>query len=259
MSNKTVKYIYLIYGILLSALLIVTGILLMISCVSIYKIGNRPFTTENISAAFAKIAVPVWITVGAVIIGIILKLALPTEKGKLKAIKDKKITLSRLQSKIDVNSCAADALASIKKEQKLRLILRIAAVVLSALAALPALIYVFDFENFTMDYNASVISACYLILPCTFVAMGICLAFVFIENASVERQLKAVKAAIAKAKGASAPSVKEPKPNKALTSGIRIAIAVVALVLIVMGILNGGMADVLSKAINICTECIGLG
>ena len=192
MSQKNVKYIHFVYGIVLSVLLIATGILLMVSCVSIYKIGNRPFTTENISAAFAKIAVPVWITVGAVIIGIILKLALPTEKGKLKAIKDKKITLSRLQSKIDVNSCAADALASIKKEKKLRLILRIAASVLSALAALPALIYVFNFDNFTMDYNASVISACYLILPCTFVAMGICIAFVFIENASVERQLKAV-------------------------------------------------------------------
>ena len=26
-----------------------------------------------------------------------------------------------------------------------------------------------------------------------------------------------------------------------------------------LGVLNGGMADVLGKAIRICTECIGLG
>ena len=32
-----------------------------------------------------------------------------------------------------------------------------------------------------------------------------------------------------------------------------------AIALIAMGVLNGGMRDVLVKAINICTECIGLG
>ena len=32
-----------------------------------------------------------------------------------------------------------------------------------------------------------------------------------------------------------------------------------AVALIVLGVMNGGMFDVLVKAINICTECIGLG
>ena len=32
-----------------------------------------------------------------------------------------------------------------------------------------------------------------------------------------------------------------------------------AITLIALGVLNGGMRDVLVKAINICTECIGLG
>ena len=32
-----------------------------------------------------------------------------------------------------------------------------------------------------------------------------------------------------------------------------------AVVLVVLGVLNGGMNDVLVKAIHICTECIGLG
>jgi len=40
---------------------------------------------------------------------------------------------------------------------------------------------------------------------------------------------------------------------------IRAALIVVALALIVAGILNGGLRDVLYKAKNICTECIGLG
>ncbi len=33
----------------------------------------------------------------------------------------------------------------------------------------------------------------------------------------------------------------------------------ISLLLIVLGILNGGMLDVLVKAVNICSECIGLG
>jgi hypothetical protein len=40
---------------------------------------------------------------------------------------------------------------------------------------------------------------------------------------------------------------------------LRIVVAVIALALLAVGIFGGGMADVLAKAINICTECIGLG
>lgn len=39
----------------------------------------------------------------------------------------------------------------------------------------------------------------------------------------------------------------------------RVVIALAAVILIVLGVLNGGMRDVLVKAVNICTECIGLG
>lgn len=39
----------------------------------------------------------------------------------------------------------------------------------------------------------------------------------------------------------------------------RALVAVLALGLIVYGALNGSMADVLKKAVAICTECIGLG
>ncbi len=39
----------------------------------------------------------------------------------------------------------------------------------------------------------------------------------------------------------------------------RIAIAAVAVIFLIVGIINGGMADVFAKAVRICTECIGLG
>ncbi|MBR4082386.1 MAG: hypothetical protein IKK21_11435 [Clostridia bacterium] len=40
---------------------------------------------------------------------------------------------------------------------------------------------------------------------------------------------------------------------------LRVILYAIAAVLVIMGVMNGGMRDVLIKAINICTECIGLG
>ncbi|MCI8343608.1 MAG: thioredoxin [Clostridia bacterium] len=40
---------------------------------------------------------------------------------------------------------------------------------------------------------------------------------------------------------------------------MRLWVLAVGVTFIVLGVLNDGMHDVLIKAINICTECIGLG
>ncbi len=40
---------------------------------------------------------------------------------------------------------------------------------------------------------------------------------------------------------------------------LRTAVLVIALILIILGILNGGLEDVLAKGAAICTECVGLG
>ena len=42
-------------------------------------------------------------------------------------------------------------------------------------------------------------------------------------------------------------------------SRARIALYALAFIMVVWGVMNGGLRDVLVKAINICTECIGLG
>ena len=43
------------------------------------------------------------------------------------------------------------------------------------------------------------------------------------------------------------------------TAVLRRALYAAAVLFIVLGVLNGGLHDVLVKAIHICTECIGLG
>ena len=51
-------------------------------------------------------------------------------------------------------------------------------------------------------------------------------------------------------------------PRKQMDKPIKIArisVFVLGVLFIVLGMMNGGARDVLIKAINICTECIGLG
>lgn len=259
MSDLTKKKIRLIYAALLSVMLIVTGVLLMVACVNVYKIGARPFTPENISAAFAKISVFVWITVGAVLVGAVLALILPEEKKKPLALRDKKETLARLLGRLNPDTADGELRAKMEAEKKLCRYLRIASVALCVIAAIPALVYVLDFRHFGADYDSSVVRACAWLLPCTFLSMGIFLTFSCFENASIERQIALAKAAMLESKNSTPLTTKEIYTDNRVIAMIRIAIAAAAVILMVAGILNGGMADVLSKAINICTECIGLG
>ncbi len=50
-----------------------------------------------------------------------------------------------------------------------------------------------------------------------------------------------------------------PKAKKVGVAILRVALAAAGIALVVVGVFNGGMRDVLMKAINICTQCIGLG
>lgn len=53
-----------------------------------------------------------------------------------------------------------------------------------------------------------------------------------------------------------APKKEVTKSNKL---AIKITIISIAVTALIIGLIFGGYADVLTKAINICTECIGLG
>ena len=56
------------------------------------------------------------------------------------------------------------------------------------------------------------------------------------------------------------PAIQKPAPQPGTAPRwLRPALYVAAGALILLGALNGGARDVLVKAINICTECIGLG
>ena len=265
MSDKTKSLIYRVYGIVTSAMLVITGVLLILSCLSVYRIGNRPFTPENISSAFARISIPFYLTLTLVIIGVIFSVIVPQKSARLKALPFKKSTLTRLLARTDLSSDGVLE-AKLKREAAFIIICRAVAAVLGIGACIPSLIYVLNVNNFTMEYDASIVAACAIVLPTAMVCVGLLLALSYVESASLDRQISLLKAFAAKtgkmpteADKCEEKAKKRGKAARIALIAVRAVILLVAVFFIVEGVTNGGASDVLSKAINICTECIGLG
>lgn len=261
MSQEKLRKLHLIYGIMLSTLIIVTGICFIVSCVDIYRSGNRPFTYESINEHFMAIIVPVILCIVGIVGGMIISF-FPLEKPKIKGIIDTGITLKKMSAKIDISKCDEETQKQITKERKLRLFSNIFCIDAIIVSLIVSLIYTLNKNNFpAADINGEMINAMLFVIPCTIVSLASIFATILIGNASYVRELNLVKASfkIAKKDDISSQQIADSDQHEKMLFGVRLTIFVLAVAFIVIGIFNGGMADVLQKAINICTECIGLG
>lgn len=264
MSQKTKKIIYLIYGIFLSLCLVTAGVCLALSCVDIYRKGGiEPFTREIVEKALGRIAVPLWLCVGATAVGGLLALILPLEKDpKIKGKVEIRVMISKLMKKVDVKNCASSLTAKMRREKTTRLILGISAAVFSVLSAVPVLICFADTARFAAEGQTNVVAAlCFTVLGSVLALCG-WIAVSFLCAVSLRRELTLVKEAVRTAPLASAPVQGQADAPKKGVKALWIARGVVfaaAVVLIVLGVTGGGMTDVFENAIKICTSCIGLG
>jgi len=97
------------------------------------------------------------------------------------------------------------------------------------------------------------------VLPPLALAFGALFTAAWLCDQSREREMDALLEVIRQKRP---PAVRVPmrdQPETGKRRALRLALYAAAAVLIVLGVLNGGLNDVLIKAINICTECIGLG
>ncbi|MBO5357354.1 MAG: hypothetical protein J6A95_06245 [Clostridia bacterium] len=263
MSQEKLRKLHLIYGIVLSCIIIVTGICFIVSCVQIYNSGMRPFTRESIYTHFISIVVPVILCIVGIIGGMVLSF-FPLEKQKIKGIIDTGVILNKMSKKIDISKCDSDTQEKIQKERKLRLFTNIFCIDALAVCIVISLIYALNKNNFpAVSINSEMVDAMLFILPCIIVGLGAIYATVLICNSSYSRELALVKKSLTTAKkvpvGDGALDAPNNRGNEKFLLGARLTLFVIAVTFIIIGIFNGGMADVLYKAINICTECIGLG
>lgn len=262
MSQKAKRIVHLCYGTVLTLLILASCVAFILLCIEIYKSGSRPFSRESIAAAFDRIDVLVYTALGAVVGGILLSIALPLERSRPKAMRDEYETLKRLRKRVGV--------AVPSREGQLRMTLRIGSATLAVLLGIWPFVRLCSASRYGLeDLNGDVIAGVLPVLLWVAITLVLAILCSLLCTASVRREIALCKAAIAEGRTASDTSscenvltsvrrsLKENERTSLLV--IRAVILVVAVLFIVLGALNGGIDDVLGKAIRICTECIGLG
>lgn len=258
MKKETIKYIRLIYGIVLGVMTVVAGICLIAACIGIYRSGGEQiYTAEKVTLAFSEISGPVYWCLAMIVLGFILDFALPNTDKKRKPEKNYAAILERLLAKRDLDTCADETKQAIGKERALRRRDSIVCLVLLAVCSAGFLIYGVNPANFHQsEINGSMVKAVAILFGCLAVPFGFSIFAAYRSKASLKREIELVKTIPAGEKKVSS------SPAPAANRGLMVARCVVlsaAIVLVVYGFFAGGTADVLTKAINICTECVGLG
>jgi len=156
--------------------------------------------------------------------------------------------------------------------------LRTAAIVLAVLTAVTAVLFIYQALDIYLTgvsaanqpspgvyleqiYSPKTIGAHFApIAPLVYLWLFCCVAMLILRAVFPGAKEKPVVAGLKQwrekqlAKKAAAEGKKKPNTRK-----IALCAMVIALALIVIGIFNGSMHDVFVKAVNICTECVGLG
>ena len=252
MTKEKIKRIHQCYSWILAAMVTIVGILLILGCLGIYNSGPRPYSPEAISIAFLRICIPVYIMLLGIFGGILLNLFLPQNKKRTKSPSRPEVSLAKLKQKTGELEISA-------KETKVRRFTGIGTGVIYALLMVYPTIYVLTPSNFTVaNLNGDIIRAVLIIMLPAVLGLGVCYLCRVLINTSLTREITVYKKALADGQRNTAiPQSQVSSPRRLLY--IRVGIFLLAAILIVLGIFNGGVDDVLKKAIAICTECIGLG
>lgn len=257
MPQEKVKKIHRIYGCIAAVLIVALGIALMLSCLDIYRSApTQPYSAEAVALRFQRIAVLVWVVVALVVGGILLGLALPLDEPRIKARRDEVETMNRLKAKAgQPEGCGCDA----RKEQNYRKVCKKITAGLCILLAVYPAIYYSNWHNFPIqDLNNHVVKAILVAMIPTAIALGLCFGCSLLCSKSIARETAIYKSMIAANKGSAPLPQAAPSQGKGLLIA-RCAVLAAAIVCIALGAFNGGVQDLLAKAIAICTECIGLG
>ncbi len=236
-----------------AAALAAAGLCLSIQCLRIYRTGA--FTPELVRTYFSPIALPVWLSIFLSAAGLLAELFLPPQNDRPAPVRDPRMILSRLKSRRDLSAAepavAADLEASHLRCRRLAL-LRLC---ICGLWSIRFLSYALNFGNYhTSQINSSMIRAVAVLLPYLAAAFLLCLWIFFQVNRELEVQISLWKTLPA----LSSSNGQTQARGRNLWS-VKTAILCCALVLMLYGWFTGGTEDVLTKAVNICTECVGLG
>ena len=269
------KKIRFYYGIFLSVFTAVLGVAFIAVAISILSDGNwaqGAYSRDIVAERLFPVSIPFYIWIAAIIAGFVLSLVYPY-KDKAVKIPQEGATLRRLSARIPEGSGEVydGEMKRVREENRNRLIVYIVCAAICFACAVASAVYLLQPANFKgLAANDAMFNMMLWVLPCVVVALLSCVGMTLFEKYSQLREINTIKRLISSYKGN--PVIKvDKKPNKVLAAlnkffsnkytliGIRSGVATIAVIFIILGIFNDGAQSVLIKAINICTECIGLG
>lgn len=280
MSAKNQKILRLVYSIVLSVLTITAGILLIVQSQRIYH-SPGGYSREIVSEYLGDISAVLYIWIALVAIGAILWQIFPPEQKKLRATVYQTSTLKKLQARFP--SLESEKLHRARIIKNVVLYATIAFVIL---AIVMVGVVVWDSGNYRPAGNGfnpmqDMLDMLPKFLPWVICAFVVMIATTVYFEISAKQEVQEMKRLIAESKNNAENKLATTQNNKVslwekiydkipnalktdsfkryslLTT--RIALAIVAVVFVIVGVINGGLQAVLEKAINICRECIGLG
>ena len=247
-----------IYLIIQSALCVVLAALLSIIAIKIFYDGTAAkadsplewiYSREKVASALIPVLPVIIIGFIMTVAGLILRLS---DDKINKPVKDTEIQRDLIVSRI------GNPNEKMKAERSKQKKIFIGGWAAFAVCMIPVLIYTVNPAHFPEGQLEPVFIA-FSAHTIPWIVIGI--TALMISTMLKEKSMKAEIEA-AKEQGLGKTSFSSDH-NKALSYKtvlvLRIVILVLAVVLIVAGIVNGSAQDVLGKAVNICTECVGLG
>ncbi len=246
-------------------ILLTVGILalcaaLCFQAADIYRIGNAP---ENFSAPGVRIQpvysrqiagdrlkalLPLFWAAGILAAAGLIMEAAAGKREKDRALRSPEEVLRRMKGRISALPGEA------QREERRRKAAYLAAMAISAVCLVLSLWFLLDGRNFAgTDLEHTVGQLLLRVGPWATLALAAWSAAVVYGGRSAEREIALLKTL---PREKEAPPAKEPGRGRTY---LRLALYALGIVLVAAGVANGGLRDVLVKAINICTECIGLG
>ena len=262
--NKSEK-IRRIYTIVLSVLIVAMGIALICVAADIYYSGVG-YSRELVGDRLKKLAIPLLFVIAAIIAGALFPLY------ETKAKRTSEETLKKLQRRIPAEGEGEEFAVAQKAYRKMKTVkisVWCSALGIALVGAIITLVYLVDTAHFAgNDFTAHILGLVKIALPCTLVALGVCIAASYVNGYCAKEQVKQIKTMIRFASTKEVALPKEialfDKVDKVASHNITLwvvrgVVLTLAITFIILGIFNGGARAVLLKAIAICTECIGLG
>ncbi len=290
MTKEKQEKLRTVYGFVFALFTLLVGGLMIMQTWRLYRsTPNSPYTAKNISKYFGQIAPCVWLWLIALAGNIGLSVAFPQAEPRPKAYVDLKKSLTRLEKRLPTDEQSLAEIAPLKKQREVddigRTVCYVTLICVVLFVSFAILLDIFYLPIIEIEFFAAHNGAVDRLVQASVLTLfGLSMAALSVEL--MERGRKKTQKAYleiikkAKTEGRVQPQVtsKEEVPAKQkpklliwwenLYTGekreksmliTRIVVASVALILVIVGICNGGMKDVLLKAVNICTQCIGLG